>query len=138
MYKYIIYIYIYIYIYLYINIYIYNNCSPKSLPTHTDNDLCNLFSNFYINKLSEICSTISNTLLVLYTSYDLTFENYSYDNYFHYCCSVSNVKLYNVIITLKYSSPLDPLPISLFHNLAYFLTILYLQLLTVLLELENN
>ena len=86
--------------YKYINIYIYNNGSPTSLPTHTDNDLCNIFYNFYINKLSEICSNISNKLLVLYKSYDLTFENYSSDNYFHYLCSVSNFKLYNVIITL--------------------------------------
>ena len=37
-----------------------NNGSPKSLPTHIDKDLCNLFSDFYINKLSDICSTISN------------------------------------------------------------------------------
>ena len=60
-------------------------------------------------------------LVVLDTSYDLTFENYSSDNYFH-SFSVSNVDIYKLIITLKYSSPLDPLPISLFHNLASFLT----------------
>ena len=99
-----------------------NNGSPKSLPTHTDKDNCNLFSDFYINKLSDICSTMSNTLLVLDTSYALSSENYSSDNYFHSFCSVLNVDIYNLIITLKSSSPLDPLHISLFHNLACYLT----------------
>ena len=101
---------------------LYNNGSPKSLPTHTDTDLCNIFSYFYINKLSDNCSTISNNVLVLETSYDLTSENYSSDYYVHSFCSVSNVDIYILIITLKSSSHLDPLPISLFHNLASFLT----------------
>ena len=74
---------------------LYNNDSTKSLPTHTDKELCNLFSDFYINKLSDICSTISNKLLVLDKSYDLTFEKYSSDNYFHPFCSVSNVDITN-------------------------------------------
>ena len=100
--------------------YLYNNGSPKYLPSHTDKDLCNLYSDFYINKLSDICSTIFNNVLVLDTSYDLTSENYSSDNYFHSFCSVSNFNLYNLIITLKSSSSLDNLPISLFHNLASF------------------
>ena len=100
---------------------LYNNC-PKSLPTHTDKDLCNFFSDFYINKLSDICSTISNKLLVLDISYDLNSVNYSSVNNFQSFCSVTNVDIYNLIITLKSSSPLDPLPISLFHNLASFLT----------------
>ena len=80
------------------------------------------FSDFYINKLFYICSTISNKLLLLDTSYDLTSVNYYSDNHFHSFCSVSYVEIYNVIITLKSSSSIDPLPISLFHNLAYFLT----------------
>ena len=44
---------------------LYNNGCPKSLPTHTDKYICNLFSDFDINKLSDICSTIYNKLLVL-------------------------------------------------------------------------
>ena len=82
----------------------------------------NICSDFYINKLSDICSTISINLLVLDISYDLTSMNYSSDNYFHSFCSVSNIYIYNEITNLKYSSHLDPLPISLFHNLASFLT----------------
>ena len=79
------------------------------------------FSDFDINKLSDICSNIYNKLLVLNTSYDITFENYSSDNYFHSFSSVSNVDIYNLIITFKSSSPVDPHPIFLFHNLASFL-----------------
>ena len=72
---------------------LYNNGSPKSLPTHTDKDLCNLFSDFYINKLSDICSTMSNKLLVLDISYNLNVDKYSSDNYFHSFCSVTNVDI---------------------------------------------
>ena len=84
--------------------------------------LIRIFAIFF-NKLSNICSIISNKLL-LDTSYDLTSVNYSSDNYFHSFCSVSNVDIYNLIIThnLKSSSPLNPLPISIFHNLASFLS----------------
>ena len=91
------------------------------------------FSDFYTNKLSYICSISSNTLLVLDTSYGLTSENYSSDNYFHSLCSVSNVDISNLIITLKSSSHLDPHPISLVHNLESFL----IRLLIVLLDQEK-
>ena len=79
------------------------------------------FSDFYLNKLSDICSTISIKLFVFDTSYDLTSVNYSSDNYFHSFCSVSNVDIYNLIIILNSSYPLDPFPIYLFHTLASFL-----------------
>ena len=85
--------------------------------------ICTIFfSDFYINTLSYICSTISNKFLVLDTLYDLTFEKYSSDNNVHSFCLVSNVDIYNLIITLKSSSLLDPLPNSLFNNMASFLT----------------
>ena len=50
--------------------------------------------------------------------------NYSSDNNFHTFCSVSNVNIYNVIITLKSSSSLDPLPIFLFDNKKNYIFIL--------------
>ena len=70
--------------------------------------------NYYITSYTE--------LHVLDISYDLNSVNYSSVNNFQSFCSVTNVDIYNLIITLKSSSPLDPLPISLFHNLASFLT----------------
>ena len=83
---------------------VFLNLYQHNLPN--DKDLCTFFSDYHINKLSDILSTISNTyltllvtLLVLNTSYDLTLENY-----FHSFCSVSNVDIYNLIITLKLSS----------------------------------
>ena len=51
---------------------LYNNGSPKLLPTHIDMGLCNLFSDLYINKLSDICYPIPNKLLVLDTPYSIT------------------------------------------------------------------
>ena len=48
--------------------------------------------------------------------------NYSSDNDFHSFCSVSNVDIYSLIITLKSLSHPNPLPISVFHNIAVFTT----------------
>ena len=42
-----------------------------------------MFNELYINKLFDICSTISNKLLVLDTSYDLNSVNVSSFKYFH-------------------------------------------------------